>query len=109
LSAVPIVVKVVAIWFEFVSMKNLLRSLAQFCSTVEVGSAGVLVFHLVGGHRLCPVMAVTRPLAHFAGAAAGAGGGGGGRPPVQLHEFDPEQNVCATPPSLTSSLSQQPL
>ena len=44
LSAVPIVLKVVAIWLELVSMKNLLRSLAQFCSTVEVGSAGVLVF-----------------------------------------------------------------
>jgi hypothetical protein len=44
LSAVPIVVKVVAIWFEFVSMKNLLKSLAQFLSTVEVGSAGELVF-----------------------------------------------------------------
>ncbi len=37
-------VKVVAIWFEFVSMKNLLKSLAQFFSTVEVGSAGEPVF-----------------------------------------------------------------
>lgn len=36
-------VKVVAIWLEFVSMKNWLGSLAQFCSTVEVGSAGELV------------------------------------------------------------------
>jgi hypothetical protein len=44
LSAVPIVVNVVAIWVELVSMKNLLWSLAQFCSTVEVGSAGEAVF-----------------------------------------------------------------
>ncbi len=46
LSAVPIEVKVVAIWFELVSMKNLLGSLAQFCSTVDVGSAGATGVHL---------------------------------------------------------------
>jgi hypothetical protein len=41
------------------------------------------------------------PVQVQAGVVAGA--------PVQLHDDDPEQNVCATPPSLTSSLSQQPL
>ena len=38
------VLKVVSIWLELVSMKNLSELLAQFCSTVEVGSAGELVF-----------------------------------------------------------------
>lgn len=44
LSAVPIVLKVVTIWVALVSMKNLSELLAQFCRTVEVGSAGELVF-----------------------------------------------------------------
>src|ERR1700691_3156581 len=43
LSAVPIELKVVTIWVEEVSMKNLFGLLAQFCSTVAVGSGGELV------------------------------------------------------------------
>jgi hypothetical protein len=41
-SAVPICWNVVTIWLEDVSMKNMLGSLAQFCSKVEVGSPPVL-------------------------------------------------------------------
>ena len=38
-SAVPIWLKVVTIWVDEVSRKNLLLSLAQFCSSVEVALA----------------------------------------------------------------------
>ena len=31
------------IWVELVNMKNLSGLLAQFCNTLEVGSAGILV------------------------------------------------------------------
>src|SRR5262245_40536799 len=41
LSCVPIVLNAVTIWVELVSWKNLSVPLAQFCNTVEVGSAGV--------------------------------------------------------------------
>jgi hypothetical protein len=40
-SAVPICWNVVTIWLDDVSMKNMLGSLAQFCSSVEVGSPPV--------------------------------------------------------------------
>ena len=40
--AVPIVLKVVINWFADVSRKNLLGSLAQFCSKVDVASPPVL-------------------------------------------------------------------
>ena len=39
--AVPIVLNVVTIWVDDVRRKNLLESLAQFCSRVEVGSPAV--------------------------------------------------------------------
>ena len=38
------VLKADTIWVELVSMKNLSGPLAQFCNTVEVGSAGEWVF-----------------------------------------------------------------
>ncbi len=38
------VLNVVTIWFAEVSRKNLLWSLAQFCSSVEVGSPPVLTW-----------------------------------------------------------------
>ena len=44
LSDVPIELNAVRIWLELVSMKNLSGLLAQYCSTAEVGSAGVCVF-----------------------------------------------------------------
>jgi len=39
---VPIALNVVTIWLAEVSRKNLLGSVAQFCSSVEVGSPPVL-------------------------------------------------------------------
>ena len=39
--ALPMVWNVVMIWLADVSRKNLLESLAQFCSRVEVGSPPV--------------------------------------------------------------------
>ena len=41
---VPIWLKVVTIWLAEVSRKNLLESLAQFCSRVEVGSLSVFTW-----------------------------------------------------------------
>ena len=41
---VPIVLNVVTIWLDEVSRKNLLESLAQFCSSVEVGEPSVLTW-----------------------------------------------------------------
>src|SRR5262249_16688748 len=41
---VPISRKVVTIWLAEVSRKNLLASLAQFCSSVEVASPSVLTW-----------------------------------------------------------------
>jgi hypothetical protein len=43
-SSVPICWKVVTICDAEVNMKNLLESVAQFCSTVEVGSPSVLTW-----------------------------------------------------------------
>jgi len=42
-SWVPIVLKVVTISLDEVSPKNLSGLLAQFCSTVDVGSGGGLI------------------------------------------------------------------